>query len=217
MEKPDTITVSVRRREEVRADRAEIYLSVTGASFVTGDAAIKKAKEVSQLVNELGAVGVNSDDIALRGVQASGNSGILGRSSTASYLLRVQCAELEKLADILGVITAQKNVSLDQLTWRYPDDSSVRAKWLMVSLAEAKEKGQQMAAALGVKLLGVHALTERCLEEEDQKHAHFPASGRAALGAKPRKESIDLGFFLVTTKEVTVEVEAHFRVSGYEP
>lgn len=71
-----------------------------------------------------------------------------------SDLLRIQCTDLEKLADILGVITSQKNVTLDQLVWRFPDDAAVRAKWLDACLTEVKERGQQIAGALGSNAWG---------------------------------------------------------------
>ena len=52
--KPDTIKVTAFHREEVSATHVDLYVSVKGSSVVSGDAALKKAKEVNQLVEALG-------------------------------------------------------------------------------------------------------------------------------------------------------------------
>lgn len=51
--KPDTIKVSANHKEEIRANRAELFVTVKGSSLVSRDAAMKKAKEVNQLVEAL--------------------------------------------------------------------------------------------------------------------------------------------------------------------
>ncbi|MFN8387919.1 MAG: hypothetical protein U0X92_16080 [Anaerolineales bacterium] len=43
--KPDTIKVSANHKEEISANRADLFVTVKGSSLVSGDAAMKKAKE----------------------------------------------------------------------------------------------------------------------------------------------------------------------------
>ena len=47
--KPDTIKISTSYREEILASHADLFVTVEGSSVVSGNEAMKKAKEVSQL------------------------------------------------------------------------------------------------------------------------------------------------------------------------
>ncbi len=216
MEKADTISVVTSHREEMRAQQAEIYLSAMASMLFTGDVALKKCKEVAQLISLLTAAGVKEEEITLRGIQAERNSPIIGRANTATYLLRVCCPDLERLPDILGVTTSQRTVAMDQLVWKFGDDAEMRSQWLANCLAEARRKADQMAAALGVKVLGVHSCNEKWNEPpDDQKRVAF-GSGRAPISAKAVGErNGEVGFPLVTTKQLELTIEAEFRVSPY--
>lgn len=100
MEKPDTITATVSRREELGADKVDIHVTIKGSSLITGNAALKKAREVSQLVSALLEVKIKVEDITLTSVRAESSSGILGKSTSAAYQLRIKCNDLELLADV---------------------------------------------------------------------------------------------------------------------
>lgn len=218
MEKPDTITVAVAHREEIKADKVDIHVTVKGSSLFTGNAALKKAKEVSQLISALGEVGVKELAVQLQSVHAESSSGILGRSTSATYQIRVRCSELEALADILGVVTVQKNAKLDFLSWRYPDEKQARIQWLRACVAEANEKAAEVASVLGVKLLGVHSLSEKWTDSEQSERAYL--SEVTASGVKFVKalaKTVDLGFPLSHSKGVELQTEAQFRVSGFDP
>src|SRR4051812_48791475 len=109
MEKPDTITVTTSHREEVKADRVDLHVTIKGTSLITGSAALKKAREVSQLVASLQEVGVQESDISLQSIRAENSGGVLGKTTSAMYGVRINCQELERLSEILGVVTGQKN------------------------------------------------------------------------------------------------------------
>ena len=214
MEKPDTITVAVTRREEIAADEVDIHATVKGSSLMTGDAALKKAKEVSQLISALREVGVKEEDISLQSIRAESSGGILGRTTSASYEIRVRCADLETLADILGVVTGQKNIKLDFLSWRYPDDKQARNEWLQSCLAAAKEKARHIASGLGVRLTGVHTFSEKWIDSEKSERAYLGEISDGALRARSSMaRTIDLGFPLSHSKRIELHIEAEFRVS----
>jgi uncharacterized protein YggE len=215
MEKPDTITATVSRREEIGADKVDIHVTIKGSSLVTGNAALKKAREVSQLVSALLEVKIKEEDIALTSVHAESSSGILGKSTSASYQLRIKCNDLELLADVLGVVTAQKNAKLDYLGWRYPDAKKLKAEWLQFCLSEAKEKAGAIAAGLGVRLLGVHAFSEKWLDSEQSERPYLNEV-RGAVLARAKAQSIDLGFPLSHSKWLEMQLETQFRVSEFK-
>src|SRR5574338_678352 len=79
--KPDTIKISVSHYEEIFASHANLYVTVKGSSVVSGDEAMKKAREVSQLVEALTGFGLGPEAIQLLGVHIESASGALLRSS----------------------------------------------------------------------------------------------------------------------------------------
>jgi len=215
MAKPDMITVSVEHTEEVTANRVDLHVSIRGATLFTGTAALKKAKEVEKMVSALQEVGVRGEDISLRSARAESEGGLLGRSSSATYQLRIRCSELEKMAEILGVVTTQKNVHLDELVWRYPDEAESRVRWLGQAITEAKGKAQAIAQGLGVKLLAVYRFTEEWSDDATPPVRHYPGDGdrgmykmRAAASAV----KAELGFPLSDTKRIELRIIVKFRV-----
>ena len=70
--KPDTIKISTSHREEIFASHANLYVTVKGSSIISGNEAMKKAREVSQLVEALTRYGLSPDVIQLQGVPHRG-------------------------------------------------------------------------------------------------------------------------------------------------
>jgi uncharacterized protein YggE len=209
-----TISVTAMRRQEFAADKADLQVTIKGSSVVTGSAALKKAKEVNEMVTALLAVGVKEDELSLRGIHVQNSSGVLTRSSSASYSLRIRCSRLELLGEILGAISAQKNASLDYLTWRYPDLTTIQREWLDSCIAEAKERAAHIAAALGVKLLALHSFSEVWKDPEDVaiRTQSPPVAGRL----RELTKEIDLGFNLSHSKVVEQRVDLTYVVDRRE-
>ncbi|MBC8103198.1 MAG: SIMPL domain-containing protein [Cytophagales bacterium] len=219
MESPDTgiITVTVSQESEVEADHADLFVSVRGSSLFTGKAALSKAREVAQLVADLKVVGVGESSIQLQGVRADVSSGVLGKTSSATYSLKVRCARLDLLADILGAITGQKNALLKQLAWGYGDGEDRRLACLDDCIARANAKAGRIATGLGIRLLGIAHFTEA---EAD------PESGARPLGAPMMMEmsrarastsfADDLGMEVSHAKTVTLTVTVGYRVSDFK-
>src|SRR4026207_952149 len=105
--KPDTIKVSAVHREELSATLADLFVTVKGSSVVSGDQALKKAKEVSQLVEALTSFGLSPEAIHLQGVHIETSSGALLKSSSAIYRLRIRCEKLDQLAELLDIVGSQ--------------------------------------------------------------------------------------------------------------
>src|SRR5262249_21325990 len=100
----------------------------------------------------------------------------------------------------LGAISAQKNVCLDHLTWRYPDLKSIQKEWLDSCIAEAKERAAHIAVALGVKLLALHSFSEVWKDPADVCiRTPPPVAGRLQ---ELTRERVDLGFILSHSKVV---------------
>jgi len=211
--KPDTIKVSALQREEISANRADLFVTVRGSSLVSGDQAMKKAKEVSQLVDALTSFGLSPDAIQLLGVHIETSSGTLLKSSSATYRLRIRVDKLEQLAELLDIIASQKHAILERIEWKYPEEAA-QERGLETTITKAKAKAEKVAAALGVKLLGVYDFMEGAFDEERP-----PMPFRAeAMMMKPRAAVADepsLGMEIQHSKIVQVNVDIWYRVSEF--
>ena len=194
IQKPDVIEVSILHEEEIFADRAELYVTIKGSSLVTGNVALTKAREVHQLVTELTNYGLKQSDIRLQGVQTEVSTGLLGKSSSATYSLKIACSELDKLADLLGIVTAQKNTTLSSIAWHYSvddefSDNGLRDQWLDACLRRAQAKAARIAQGLGVKLLGVHHFTETYYSGNPRPQKYSPVERAYDYGAVKKRMS----------------------------
>lgn len=212
--KPDTIKISAFHREEILASHADLFVTVKGSSVFSGDQAMKKAKEVSQLVDELIRFGLKAEDIHLQGVHVENSGGGLLKSSSAVYRLRIRCGKLEQIADLLDIVSAQKNSTLERIDWKYPDEEA-RGRGLEAAIARAKVKAEKVAAALGVQLLGVYDFIETVNDQEAPMPRHMPQtaarSREAGLLAEP-----SLGMDIQHGKTIQVNVDVWYRVSAFQ-
>lgn len=219
--KPDTIKVSASHREEIRASHADLFVTVKGSSLVSGDAAMKKAKEVSALVEALTSPALSGGEgsrlspeaIRLQGVHIETSSGALLKSSSATYRLKVQCEKLDQLAELLDIISSQKNASLERIAWKYNEDEA-REHGLMTALEKAKSKAEKVAKSLGVKLLGVYDLIENNFDEEMPypQFSAMQAAPKRSVGITPEPS---LGMDIQHSKTVVVNVEVWYRVTAF--
>ena len=212
--KPDTIKVSASQREEISANRAELFVTVRGSSLVSGDQAMKKAKEVSQLVEALTSFGLSPDAIQLQGVHIETASGTLLKSSSATYRLKVRCEKLDQLAEILDIIGGQKSAALERIAWKYNEEEA-RERALLAALEKAKGRAEKVTKSLGVKILGVYDLIENQFDEEMpyQPFAAQAAMPKRAIGITPPEPS--LGMDIQHSKTVQVSVDIWYRVSSF--
>ena len=211
--KPDTIKVSATHREEIFASHANLYVTVKGSSVISGNEAMKKAKEVSGLVESLTRFGLNPDAIQLQGVRIETSSGALLKSSSAMYHLKIKSEKLEQLAGLLDIIAEQKNATLERIEWRYPEEAA-RERGLEAAISKGKAKAEKIAAALGVKLLGVYDFMENTFDEE-RPPMPFQAKAMAmrSMGAVADEPSLDMD--IQHSKAIQVSVDIWYRVSAF--
>ncbi len=212
--KPDTIKVSALHREEIFASHANLFVTVRGSSVVSGNEAMKKAREVSQLVEALTSFGLNPEAVQLLGVHIETSSGTLLKSSSAIYRLRIRSENTDQIADLLDIIASQKNAILERIEWKYPEESA-QERGLESAITKGKAKAEKVAVALGVKLLGVYEFMEGTFDEE-RPPMPFRAEAvmmksRAAMADEP-----SLGMEIQHSKTVQVNVDIWYRVSEIE-
>ena len=211
--KPDTIKISASHREEISASHADLFVTVKGSSVVSGDQALKKAKEVSQLVEALTSYGLSPEAVHLQGVHIETASGVLLKSSSATYRLKIRCEKLDQLAELLDIIASQKNTSLERIDWKYPEETA-RERGMEAALEKAKSKADKIAKSLGVKLLGVYDLIENVYDEE----MPYPQFAAQAMPVKVRGVAAlepSLGMDTQHSKTINIGVDIWYRVSAF--
>ena len=212
--KPDTIKVSAFHKEEIFASHANLYVTVKGSSVVSGNEAMKKAREVSQLVEELTRFGLSPDAVQLQGVHIETASGTLLKSSSAIYRLKIETDTVDQIARILAIIADQKNATLERIEWKYAEDEA-RERGLEAAIAGGKTKAEKVAASLGVRLLGVYDFMENAFDEERPpmpfQAMEMSMKARSAASAEP-----SLNMDIQHGKIIQVHVDIWYRVSAFE-
>lgn len=212
MSEQDTITITSSHEELVAAHAADVLVSVSGSSLFTGRSALTKAKEVRQIVANLAECGIEPDAIGLESVLANVTSGILSKSSSATYRIRVRCDDLERLPDVLGAITSPKNATLEKVIWHYPQDIDQEARWLRRCIEDANRKAKVAADALGCRVVSVHRLSESRLGETAPKPHEIRQM--SAVTVRKRSGPIALGMDLTQQKRLGLAVTVTYRVEG---
>lgn len=208
--KPDTIKVSAFHKEEIFASHAHLYVTVKGSSVISGNEAMKKAREVSQLVDALMRYGLSQEAIQLQGVRIETSSGTVLKSSSAIYRLKIKTEKLEQITELLDIIAAQKNTTLEQIEWQYPEEEA-RDHGLEAAISKGKAKAEKVAAALGVQLLGIYDFVENAFDQE------MPVPFAAQAMMKSRGVVADepsLNMEVQHSKTIHVNVEIWYRVSS---
>lgn len=211
-----TISVMAARRKEIAADKVDLLVTIKGTSLITGSAALKKAKEVNQLITALLSIGVKEDEISLRDVRVESSNGVLTRTSAASYTLRVRCSNLELLGEIIGAISSQKTITVDHVAWRYPELKAMQMEWLESCIAEAKERAARISAALGVKLVALRSFTDVWKDSEETLTSERGYAARSREIQELTREAVDLGFSLSHSKTVEQRVDLVYVVNREE-
>jgi uncharacterized protein YggE len=215
-EQTDTITIETDDEVEIYANRVDIYVTIKGKSLFTGQEAFKKAREVSDLVENLTNYGLQEKDILLQGIQTEVSTGVIGKQSSAEYRLRIKCRKLDELADVLGIITTQQNTKLGQLIWRYDDAEEQQSKLLEKCISRSKKKAEKVASSLGIKLLGVHEFNERTGDTELSVLSQ-PVAARGAVAFSSKAVTKEtLGLSVSHSKRVNLRLTIKYRVSPFE-
>jgi len=234
---PDTINVRIEHSEEVVAIAADVHVTVKGSSFFTCEMALTKAREVSQIVTELKTMGIPDIDIHLEGVSAKVSSGVLGKSSSAQYMMRVTCSDLEKLPDTLGIITAQKSTEVTDIFWKfsgdYDSDASINRN-IEVCVERAHVRAKVIANGLGVQLQEVHrffcsgphrsnytnlptASYDHAMAQYGMRESMAQYASRESMGRSRRVTGSDLSIDISHRERVSFAVDVEFLISRYKP
>lgn len=144
-------------------------------------------------------------------MQAS--SGPILKTSSAAYSLKLDCESLEKLGDILTVVTSTKNISLDSLEWQYGDLDKRKPKWISRAIEQANIRAQEAATALGVQIAGVHDCRLYYIglpEPQKSLHSEYAEPGMKMLSYRM---GFTIGMPMQQTEEKGIRVTVVYHIS----
>ena len=176
---PRTFTTSGRYTDEQPAIGAVLSVRVTGSELVGRDAALKRAVEVRELIDELKQAGVGEEAVTLVDVRADAKRGVFLWSSTAQYDLEIEVVDLNRIVDVLVLVTAPKHAKLRQIAWQYAEDDDVDS-WLAEAFAAARKRADVIANTLGVKIKCVHEIEYGINGLHKNKHQRMDFDDRLA-------------------------------------
>jgi hypothetical protein len=110
--KPDTITVRIIAETELDADSADLTVVIEGSMVFSGNGALKKAKEVRELVESLRQVGLDEARIKLRSVEV--NSQSRNHQDVVGQVHAHHPVCLEMLPAVLSAVAAHKGAHLSR-------------------------------------------------------------------------------------------------------
>jgi uncharacterized protein YggE len=207
---PTVIAVDVTHDEELDADGFDLFVTVRGSSVFTGRAVFEKAAEVRALVDSLGAAGIARADVTLMGLHVDVESGLMSKSSSAVYSLRVRSNQVEQLAAAVTAIAQAKSATVSRLAWRYPDGEETTQAMLRSAIRKARGRAEAMAEGAGLRIDSVSRVTTPGAVIEPSPAGPPPpglayGSGAPALGMD-RARRVDLGLEVAPTRRVSVAV-----------
>ena len=214
MKKPNTIAVNVELTRQIPAQRVNIVVEVKGSSFMSGRTALRKAKEVRDIVQALSTVDIGDDQIELSGVRADVASGAISKSSSAHYSLKIKLPNLDILADALGVLMNSKNASVECLDWQYDNMEDTHHEMLREATALAEGRIAVICEGVSHRKLCVHNMTEKLSEKGPDRY--FLGAGDALADSRgrfmKRMTKEDLGLDVSHSKAVSLDVRVEYEV-----
>lgn len=210
MSEPAILKVHEEEHDEVPPSDALLHFTVSGSKLYTGSAALTQAAEVRKLAEQLEARGVSRNLIALEGVVLHTSKGLLMKSSSATYRVRVRVA-LEKLPDVLDAVPELKGCTMTQLAWRYDGAAKLKQKWLATCVTRAREKAAVIARAAGCELDGIESVREIA---ESAEPLRVPGAMLEIPAVRSRGSIAEelAGIELGPTRRMGVRVEVGFRL-----
>ena len=160
-----TLSVSGTGIVYVKPDIADVSLGVTLRRNTAKDASTAAATAMQQIIAAIKAQGVKDEDIQTSSISLSpaydysgNNPKLIGYD--ASNIVDVTVRDLTKAGPVIDAATAAGANTVNGISFRVADQSAVEAQARTAAMNDAKAKADTLAAAGGVTITGVIAISE---------------------------------------------------------
>lgn len=201
------LRITVDDRADVAASGAKLHLIVKGTASLMGNAAVKRAAEVRDLIAALADAGVAEENVEVAGVRLASSANLLGRNQKVEISLTVT-VEPAQLPAVLGLLADQPNLTLDTLEWVY-ETFEASIPLTARAMTKARRKADVVAEAAGQRITGItNASDSWSMPVPRQAMAYDTMMARSAKAAP----ELDLGLEFSSTTEITVQVTVDFEM-----
>lgn len=205
------LRVTVDDKVDITADLARVHVWVEGESFVLGNAALDRAREVREFVLQLQTQGLAATEIQVQGVNIASSSGVLAKHQKVEFSLVVQTPAAQ-LPQVLGVVAAQRNVRMRRLEWVFADfEASVSLA--AQAMRKARRKAEAMAEAAGQRVTGIHLASDAWQMPVATRNLDFMQEETPRAAPRSRHaEPLDVGAEYSATQALRVHLTVDFTL-----
>lgn len=204
------LRVTIEDHAEITATAARLHVTVSGVTRLAGNAALRRAAEVRDLVSALATVGLGEDAVEVTGVRLSTSTRGPARSQRVVILLTIR-TDPDELPAVLGVLAEQPNLSLGELVWVF-DSFEASIPLAAEAMRKARRKADAIAAAADLRVTGVHTASDSwSMPEPRVALAAADAPEAAMLRAAP--PTLDLGVDFTATQRLYVHLNVDFDLA----
>jgi uncharacterized protein YggE len=205
---PPSVTANGEAVINTEPDQAEIDIGVVTQARNAPDAARENAEKLSRVMAELKKMTSAGDELKTvsysltpnyRYPQGGGKPEITGY--TASNTVRIKTGSLEKVGKLIDAGMQSGANNINRLVYTLKDEQNAQLQALRVASQKAKVKADEMAAALGLKIVKVLSVAE-----QDRGFRPIPMQMRAQMEAAPAAPTpVEAG---------TIEVRSSVTLTG---
>ena len=164
---PPSVTVTGEGTVVAEPELAEIDIGVTTQSKTAVEAASANAEKLSKVVAEVKKLLAPGDELKTAGYSLSpsykysregGKPEIVGY--TASNVIRVKTVRLASVGKLIDAATRSGANDIQRLSFKLKDEQAAQQRALHSAAIKAKSKADEIARALGLKIVKVLSVTE---------------------------------------------------------
>lgn len=208
---PDRISLEITKKTEVLPLYAILEVTIEGEASFSRNESYRKAREVTAFTEALKQTDYEGENVSLENVVIKTNTGVLTKSSSARFELKLDKLPLALLSDVLSVIAAQKNISINSINYEYGELESEKAVLMEKACLAAKEEGKRVCSLYGVELIGIYSMQPIWSVPHDKGHT----LGRASFGKSRRAEMDGLDIIENKKDELVLTLNMEFRVGEF--
>ena len=164
--RPPSVTANGEAVITVEPDQAEIDIGVVTQAKNAPDAARENADKLSRVISEVKKILGKGDDVKTASYSLNpnyrypqgGKPEIVGY--TATNVLRIKTGALANVGKLIDASMQSGANTIHRLVFNLKDEHAAQLQALRLASTKAKAKAEEMAAALGLKIVRVLFLTE---------------------------------------------------------
>jgi uncharacterized protein YggE len=208
-----SVTVGGSASMTIRPDRAVLGLSLTHLAKQAGDALAHVATRSATLEALLATLGLDPSDWTTGGVTVGpeyewrkDQNVLTGQRATTWTTVRVR--SLEVIGSLITQATSDVDAQVSGPTWRVDDDNPARLELYAEAARDARRRAAAYAAALGLQLGDVEAVSEFAIEGGGSAGAPMAKMAMMSRGGGPAQDiAVNPGEI-----EVTASVNVRFTL-----